>query len=109
MSPVASQSGSGLEVIAPELFLPRNQSYQQGCGLLNGGDAYEAVFFQFVSCALQFHPSIGRVFPANQIIRRSKSLDVLALPVLKRSFQILAAWATHFYPRFSVRSALNLT
>ncbi len=90
---VVSQSGCGFGAFAPGFF-PRDsrQSYiHGGCRLLEDGDAYRPVLFQFVLCALQLHTSIGREFPAEPIIRRGNSFDVLALPDLKCSFQILTA------------------
>jgi hypothetical protein len=90
---VVNQSGCGFGAIAPPFFLCKaRQGYcHQGCRLLASGDAYRPVLFQFVPCALQFHACIGREFPAEPIVDRGKRFDVLALPDLKCSFQILTA------------------
>jgi len=92
------QSGCRFGPNVPGFFLRKAGAScsREGCRRVGGGDAHPPVLLQFVLCALQFHPKIGREFPANLKIRRGKSFSVFASPDVKCSFQIPAAWATHF-------------
>jgi len=101
VSPVARQSGCGLDVIAPEFFFPfkAGRSYcLQGSRLRDREGTCEPVLIQFVPCVLQFHPCIGREFSADSVIRRLKSRVVLALQGINCAFQVLTTYAPHFVP-----------